>query len=294
MFLCQPLVEVLVGRGIEDVDAFLKVPSWSDLPDPFSIPSMGQAVDRVLRAVERNERIAIFGDYDCDGVLATHILQIVLRDLRTTARIYLPHRDEGYGLNSSVIHDFSCSGTDLLIAVDNGINARSAVHLGHRLGIDVLVIDHHRIQEGAEVVAVWSPEFCGAGLATIFAWALLTRAGWRDSRLECLLLKCSQYAAIASIADCVPLLGATRALTKIGLAELGRTGHAGVRELLKSGCADAAHPDSHDVAFGIAPRLNAAGRLAHPSLALQVFEAQTEEDAHQSVDRLNELNLERR
>ncbi len=163
MFLCQPLLEVLAERGIEDIDAFLKVPSWNDLLDPFSIPSMEKATARVLRGVREGERITIFGDYDCDGVVGAHILRSVLSALGAPGRTFLPHRDEGYGLSSSTVHRFSCSGTDLLLTVDNGINARAAVGLAQRLGIEVVVIDHHRIQEQAETTAVWSDAFCGAG-----------------------------------------------------------------------------------------------------------------------------------
>ena len=177
MFLCQPLLEVLAERGIEDIDAFLTVPSWNDLLDPFSIPSMEKATARVLRGVREGERITIFGDYDCDGILGAHILRSALTGLGATPLTYLPHRDEGYGLSSSIVHQFSCGGTDLLVTIDNGINARAAVHLTQRLGIDVVVIDHHRIQERAETAAVWSDAFCGAGLAAIFAWALALKAG---------------------------------------------------------------------------------------------------------------------
>ena len=125
MFLCQPLLEVLAGRGIEDIDAFLKVPSWNDLPDPFSIASMEKAADRVLCAVRRDERITIFDDYDCDGVLGTHILRSVLTSLGVAPKTYLPHRDEGYGLSSSTVHRFSCSGTDVLITVDDLESSRA-------------------------------------------------------------------------------------------------------------------------------------------------------------------------
>lgn len=162
MFLWQPIADVLMARGIEDVDSFLEQPSWSRLPDPFLIPSMERATDRVLCAVRKHERISIFGDYDCDGVLGAHILRSVLSALGAPARTFLPHRDEGYGLSSSTVHRFSRDGTDLLITVDNGINARAAVRLAQRLGIDVVVIDHHRIQEQAETTAVWSDAFCGA------------------------------------------------------------------------------------------------------------------------------------
>jgi single-stranded-DNA-specific exonuclease len=141
VFLCQPIADVLMARGIEDVDSFLEQPSWNHLPDPFSIPSMENAAARALDAIRRRERITIFGDYDCDGVLGAHILRSVLTGLGAPARTFLPHRDEGYGLNSAAVHHFSCSGTDLLITVDNGINARAAVRLAQRLGIDVVVID---------------------------------------------------------------------------------------------------------------------------------------------------------
>jgi single-stranded-DNA-specific exonuclease len=294
MFLCQPLLVVLAGRGIEDIDAFLKVPSWNDLPDPFSIPSMERATARVLDAIRNRERITIFGDYDCDGVLGTHILRSLLTGLGAAPRIYLPHRDEGYGLSSSTVHRFSCSGTDLLITVDNGINARAAVRLAQRLGIDVVVIDHHRIQEQAQTTAVWSDAFCGAGLAAMFAWALALKAGWSDMKVERLLYECSPYAALASIADCVPLLDCTRTLARLGLAELSRSRHKGLQQLLKTACTDPSQPDSRDVAFGVAPRINAAGRMAHPVEALAVFEAGLDEEAvRQRVDRLNQLNRER-
>jgi single-stranded-DNA-specific exonuclease len=174
----------LPGGALKTIDAFLKVPSWNDLPDPFLIPSMEKAAARVLCAVRQRERITIHGDYDCDGVLGTHILRGVLTGFGAAPRAYLPHRDEGYGLSSATVHRFSCSGTDLLITVDNGINARVAVRLAQRLGIDVVVIDHHRIQEQAETTAVWSDAFCGVGLAAMFAWALALRAVGTIRRLS--------------------------------------------------------------------------------------------------------------
>jgi single-stranded-DNA-specific exonuclease len=295
MFLCQPLLDVLIGRGIEDVDSFIQPPSWDDLPDPQGMPGMSQVVDRVLAAVREKQRIAIHGDYDCDGVLGTHILRSILGSLGARPIAYLPHRDEGYGLSSRAVHKFSQGGSDLLITVDNGINAHKEVLLAQRLGIDVIVIDHHRIQEQANALAIWSSEFCGAGLAAVFAWALAQRAGWKDERVERLQAAMSQYAAIASIADCVPLLSGTRTLARLGMSELCRVEHCGVRELLRVSCADPSRPDSNDVAFGIAPRINAAGRMDHPALALAVFEAaRNEEAAQRSVEVLNQLNLQRR
>jgi single-stranded-DNA-specific exonuclease len=295
MFLCQPLLDVLIGRGIEDIDSFIQPPSWNDLPDPASIPGITDAVERVLRAIREQQRITIFGDYDCDGILGTHILRVVLASLGVRARAYLPHRDEGYGLNSCAVHKFSLSGTDLLITVDNGINAQKEILLAKRLGVDVIVVDHHRIQEQAKTLAVWSQEFCGAGLAALFAIALARCAGWKDKQVEGLQSAVSQYSAIASVADCVPLQHGTRTLARLGMRELARAENCGLRELLRVSCADPANPDSNDLAFGVAPRINAAGRIDHPATALSVFEAAKDEDAaRRSVERLDQLNQQRR
>ncbi len=295
MFLCQPLLDVLIGRGIEDVDSFIQPPSWNDLPDPLSMTGMTQAVGRVLAAIRDKQRIAVFGDYDCDGILGAHILHSVLSSFGVPVRAYLPHRDEGYGLSSCAVHKFSMSGTDLLITVDNGINAQREILLAQRLGVDAIVIDHHRIQEQAKTLAVWSQDFCGAGLAALFAIALACRADWKDKHIESLQSAVSQYAAIASIADCVPLQNGTRKLARLGMRDLGQTDNCGLRELLRVSCADPASPDSNDLAFGVAPRINAAGRIDHPAAALSVFEAARDEDAARtSVERLDLLNQQRR
>lgn len=295
MFLCQPLLDVLIARGIEDIDSFIQPPSWNDLPEPDSIPGMTGAVDRVLAAARDKQRIAIFGDYDCDGILGTHILRSVLASLGVQALAYLPHRDEGYGLSSCAVHKFSLSGTDLLITVDNGINAEREIQLAQRLGVDVIVIDHHRIQERANTLAVWSQEFCGAGLAALFAVALAVRAGWKEERVERLQTAMSQYAAIASVADCVPLQSGTRTIARLGMRMLANAENVGLRELLRVSCADPANPDSNDLAFGVAPRINAAGRIDHPAIALSVFEAARDEDAaRKRVETLDQLNQQRR
>jgi single-stranded-DNA-specific exonuclease len=295
MFLSQPLLDVLMGRDIMDVDEFLRQPSFSDLEDPFSIPNLRAAVDRVLLAIKEGKRIAVFGDYDCDGVLASYILQSGLRRFGAKARVCLPHRDDGYGLGAPAVHQFSLRGIHLLLTVGNGINARSAVLLARRLGIEVIVIDHHRIQQKADTLAVWYEEFCGAGLAAMFMIGMAMRARWNERSVERLIEGASLCAAVASIADCVPLLGRTRILTKLGLAALAQTRHCGMRELLKAASADPLAPDSEDVAFRIAPRINAAGRVDHPAAALAVVEAASDPDAARAaVANLDRLNLLRR
>jgi single-stranded-DNA-specific exonuclease len=178
MFLSQPLLDVLIGRGIKDVDEFLRQPSFSDLADPFSIPNLRTAIDRALLAIREGKRIVVFGDYDCDGVLASHLLHSGLQRFGANVRVCLSHRDDGYGLSAPAVHQFSLRGTHMLLTVDNGINAHAAVHLARRLGVEVIVIDHHRIQQKADTLAVWSEEFCGAGLAAMFVIRMALRAGW--------------------------------------------------------------------------------------------------------------------
>ena len=295
MFLSQPLLELLIARGIQDVDEFLKSPSTSDFANPFFLTNLEEAASRVLKAVREGARMTIAGDYDCDGVLASHVLASVLGRVGANVRVSLPHRDEGYGLNPQAVHKFSLAGTDLLITVDNGINARAAVSLAKRLGIEVIIIDHHRIQEKAETLAVWSDQFCGTGLAVMVGIGLAQKSGWNECAMEKLIAGTSIYGSIASIADCVPLAGKTRMLTRLGLKALARTQHRGLQELVRSSCSQPGEPDSEDVAFRIAPRINAAGRIDHPAAALAVLAATSDsEKARSSVHRLNELNRTRR
>ena len=293
--LCGPIVEVLMSRGIEDPDMFIAPAKWDDLPSPFTIEGMNQAATEITKAVSMQQRIGIFGDYDCDGVLSTAILQATLRKLNVEPLVYLPHRDEGYGLINSAVHFFSRHQTSLLITIDNGINALGPVHLAQRLGIDVVVVDHHHVETRANTTAVWSPDFSAAGLALLLAWALLDNAGMSQEDALPFLHSLSRLAAIASIADCVPLVGATRTLTKIGLAELAHTRHAGLRKMLfMAGVADQEVPTSEQIAFRVAPRINAAGRVGHPKVALDMLNAPSQEEQIELALSLDHLNRDRR
>ena len=140
--------------------------------------------------------MSIVGDYDCDGVLSTAILEATLSRLGAQPTVYLPHRDEGYGLRNEVVHRFSTHGTGLLITIDNGINAAGPVRLAQRLGIGVVIVDHHHIETRAEATAVWSEHFCAAGTTVLLSWALLETAG--ASEIDCFLAGLSRLAAIAS------------------------------------------------------------------------------------------------
>lgn len=295
MFLCRPMVDVLKHRGVADPELFLAPSTWRDMPSPFLMEGMEEAVASILAAVRSQKRIAVYGDYDCDGVLSSAILEATLRKLGARPLIYLPHRDEGYGFTEAAVHRFSRSGTDLVLTIDNGINAAGPVRLAQRLGMDVVIVDHHHIETRAEALAVWSGEFCAAGLGLMLCWALLEAAGNGAAETLGFVASMSRLAAIASIADCVPLTGATRTLTRIGLAELAHTRHAGLRKLLLlAGVRPSQAPSSEQIAFRIAPRINAAGRIGHPQEALSMLNAASERERIDLATSLDILNRERR
>jgi len=295
MPLCRPLVDVLKHRGIDDPDQFLAPSVWDDLPSPFLIEGMAQAVARILTAVQSQQQLAIFGDYDCDGVLSTAILQATLRRLGAEPLVYLPHRDEGYGLTNDAVHYFSKASTSLVITIDNGINAMGPIYLARRLGLDTVVVDHHHIETRADATIVWSNRCCAAGLGVLLSWALLERASVPTREMMPFLGSLCRLAAIASIADCVPLVGSTRTLTRIGLAELALTRHAGLRKmLLMAGVRGSEVPTSEQIAFRVAPRINAAGRIGHPREALEMLNAAIPDDQVELALALDRLNRDRR
>ncbi len=295
MHVYRPVLEVLMQRGVQDPYTFLRPSRWADLPEPSTIEGVAEAVPFLLRTARDGLKITIFGDYDCDGALSSAILEATLLRLGATVDVYLPHRDEGYGLSESAVHRFSRSGTKVLITIDNGINAAGPVRLAQRLGMRVVVIDHHQIETRADTQAVWSDEFCAAGLAYMVSSALLQQSNLAMELREAFLASLSRLAAIASIADCVPLAGATRTLTRLGLAELSRTSHAGLRKLMDlGGIMRAKVPSAEEIAFRIGPRLNAAGRVGHPIEVLRMLKARTPEEQSRMALELDRLNLTRR
>ena len=295
MPLCAPIADVMMSRGIEDPEQFLAPSKWSDMPAPLQIQGMKDAVDRILLAIRLKQRVAVFGDYDCDGALSAAILQVTLGRFGARPVIYLPHRDEGYGFTNEAVHRFSLGGTDLVITIDNGINAAGPIKLARRLGIDVVVVDHHHIEVSAQAICVWSQEYCAACLGLMLCWALLEGAHVSEVETVTVLKSLSRLAAIASIADCVPLTGPTRILTRIGLAELGKTTHAGLQRLLQWACVRPGQPPSSEqIAFRVAPRINAAGRIGHPNEVIRMLSASTADEQIELALALDRLNQERR
>jgi single-stranded-DNA-specific exonuclease len=307
------LAQCLINRGLTEADAcraFLE-PRLSRLPDPFALPDMAAAVDRLELARARGERVVIFGDYDVDGVTASALLQEVLQQLGWSTAVYLPRRlDEGYGLSlEAVNHCLARFPTQLLLAVDCGSTSTTVIQDLQSRGIDVLVLDHHqlsqpapparalinpRAQTGPHLQDVPSGELCSVGLAFKLAHALVKR-GRQQGRPEALALDLRpllDLVALGTIADVVPLTGQNRILVKTGLARLNHTRRPGLQALRQIARCPAVL-DTYEVAFQLAPRLNAAGRLQTAETALHLLQAKTPAQAEPLAQQLDAQNRER-
>jgi single-stranded-DNA-specific exonuclease len=287
---------VLVRRGLDDAPAarsFLAAEPPDH--DPLALGDMETAVERIRRAVASGERICVHGDYDVDGISATAVAVLVLRELGATVEWRLPSRfDEGYGLAAETIERLAADGVDLVVTVDCGITAGEEVARARALGLDVIVTDHHRPGETLPDCPVVStrpsdypcPDLCGTGVVYTLARALLG-----DEHPA--LTRTLDLVALATIADVVPLVGENRALAAAGLRALARTSRPGLAALMQSARVDPAAVDATAVAFRLAPRINAAGRLGRPDLALELLLTDDRDEATALAARLEELNRER-
>ncbi|HUV68473.1 MAG TPA: single-stranded-DNA-specific exonuclease RecJ [Terracidiphilus sp.] len=305
------LAELLVARGITKsaaAYAFLN-PEVAHLNDPFLMLGMSAAVERLERAIRDKEPILLYGDYDVDGTTAVVLLKTSIEMLGGEARFHVPHRlREGYGLQSAVLEAAHAEGVRLVITVDTGMRAFAEAEAAQRLGLDLIVTDHHLTQADDAVpvaLAILNPNqtgcaypeksLCGAAIALKLAQAVLERrdpARTREKTLPSFL----KMAAIATIADAVPLQGENRVIAALGLRELRRPAGAGLRALFAAAALDPAAKQitGFDVAFRIAPRINAAGRM---DVASEVIELFSTRDSHRAADlasKLERLNRERR
>jgi len=300
------LARLLVNRKRktpEAVNEFL-YPQLAGLHDPFLFPQMALAVDRVQQAIHRKERILIYGDYDADGLTGTTILSLVLRKYTNQVYTRIPHRlDEGYGLNSEAIQEEKQNGIDLIIAVDCGITATAEAELTKELGLDLIITDHHTLgDQFPAALAILHPHLpnsgypfqylAGVGVAFKFAQAIsATLENKRSANLE--LLEYLDLVAIGTICDVVPLIGENRILTKFGLQQLTKTARPGLQALIA--IAGIAHRKmgSEQVAYQLGPRLNAAGRMGHAEVALNLLLTENAEQAIFYARQLNEYNQQR-
>jgi len=304
-----PAARVLWARGHrspEQAGRFLQ-PSIADLADPALLKDMPLAVARLRRAIEQRERILLYGDYDVDGTSAVVILKKGLELLGGNVSFHVPHRlKDGYGMRSEVVEEAAAAGVALIVSVDTGIRANDVVRHAGGLGIDVIVTDHHLPEtELPPAVAVLNPNrpdcgypeknLCGAGVALKLMDALIRDVGWEPSRRERLIDSLLKLVAIATVADVVPLTGENRVIVKRGLAGLDRVRNPGMRALLDvSGFPEGESPNARQVAFQVAPRINAAGRMASAADVIEMFLTEDAEVARTLAAKLHELNSDRR
>ncbi len=308
------LAELLYRRGLRDADAagvFLDA-GPRPAPDPTLLPNMDRAVERVCRALEERETIAVFGDYDADGVTSTALLTRALRAATTPDRVIprVPTRAEGYGLSRNAIDTFHAAGATLLIAVDCASTDHEHVAYARESGLDVLVLDHHQMRDrgpdGAIVVSPQLPadpdcapppyrELCAVGIAYLLV-AALAREGCRVDGLdgrepETYLL---DFVALGTIGDVAPLTDANRSLVRDGLRRLRERPRPGIAALCRRAGIDPADLSSIPVTFKVVPRLNAAGRMGDPQLALDLLLTDDPLEAERLAGEIEALNARRR
>lgn len=290
-------------RGLDDA-AHLRefLGEGEPLSDPFLLKDMDKAAARITRAVDNMEKIAVYGDYDADGVTSTAMLYSYLETRGADVIFYIPQREgEGYGMNIGAVEYLKEQGVSLIVTVDNGISSVQEVARANELGIDVVVTDHHRPQEilpdAVAVVDAYRPDdtspykhFSGVGIAFKLLMALEDGAGDVEDLLEAY----SDLAAIGTIGDIVPLTGENRTLIRAGLERLSQSDRPGVQALLENAGIAGKALTSTNVAFTLVPRINATGRMGAPERAVRLLISGYEEEAKVLSEEICADNEERR
>jgi len=303
-----PAARVLLARDLGDPEAARRflLPSLSDLHAPGALRGMSEAVARLRRAISGGERILIYGDYDVDGTTSVVILKKAIEMAGGAAEFFVPHRlRDGYGMRADAVEKAAADGVKLIISVDTGIRAAEVVRRANELSIDVIITDHHLPEaELPPALAVLNPNrpdcaypdknLCGVGVAFKLVQALLASLDWPPDKLRRVTGSFLKLVAIGTVADVVPLMGENRIIVKHGLRGLGKVQNPGLRALLDvSGFSDGRVPSSGNVAFRIAPRINAAGRMDTANAVIEMFLTADPERARVLATQLHTLNGER-
>lgn len=299
--ISELLSAILVNRNItdkKDIDVFLN-PTRKDFHNPYLMPDMEQAVDRILMAIDKKEKVIIYGDYDVDGITSITVIKKFLKERGLDVGYYIPNRlDEGYGLNKEAVEKIANEGYTLIITVDCGISGIEEIKYAYEKGMEVIVTDHHEpLEELPKCVAVIDckrkdnkyPFKNLAGCGVVFK---LTQAISQKLNLdEKEYLKYLDIVCVGTISDIVPLVDENRVIAKLGLKLVEQTRNPGLKALLvASGYKEV---NSNTVSFGIAPRINACGRMGKEEEALKLFLTENIVEAGNITDKLNKYNRER-
>ena len=299
--ISELLTKILVNRGIIDdkeIDTFLN-PTRNDFYDPYLMPDMEKAVERIIKAINNQEKVMIYGDYDVDGITSITVLKKFLEERGLRTGHYIPNRlEEGYGLNENAIRSIAEQKYTLMITVDCGISGIEEVDLANQLGIETIITDHHeQLENLPNAYAIINAKrkdsqypFRGlAGCGAVFK--LIQAISIRLKLEEKEFLKYLDIVCVGTISDIVPLVDENRVIAKLGLKLVAQTRNIGLRELiLQSGYRKI---DSNTISFGVAPRINACGRMGYQEEALDLFLTNNIEEARKITARLNSYNVER-
>jgi len=304
--LHEPVAKALVNRGVKTAEEARKFldPHLSDLHDPYLFVDMKAAVSRIADAIRRQEQIVVYGDYDVDGITATAILVKFLRRLGGSVTAYIPDRQQGYGLNCDAIRLLASQGCKLVVTADCGISSYDEVALGSSLGIDFIVTDHHEPPARLpRAVAILNPKVPGSGypfsgLAGVgVAFKLvqaIVRVASRKPDISCYLKDYIDLAALGTIADMVPMIDENRVIVRIGLPIVASGRNHGLAALCKVAGLPANEISVRDVLFALSPRINAAGRMGSPYLALNLLLTEDGRDAYERALEMDRLNTSRK
>lgn len=301
------VLHVLFQRGMrthEEIEAFLNPDYSRDQHDPWLFKDMQKVVDRIIKARDAGEQVLVYGDYDADGVCASTLLYTALKEVGVEhVSVYLPHRDtEGYGLNKAAIDQFAESSIDLIITVDCGISNAPEITYAKKCGIEVIVTDHHAEPPAlpTDALAVINPtlsqdnypfySLAGVGVAFKVAQALGRTLELGEAYEKWLL----DLVAVSTVTDCMPLLGENRTLVKYGLIVLNKTRRPGLQALIKATHNDDTSVDTTTIGYRIGPWLNAAGRMDHANVAVQLLLETDPAMIEKYVEQLRETNERRK
>lgn len=295
------VANIIANKGLKDsheIEVFLN-PRRSDFHNPFLMPDMEIAVERIIKAINENEKVAIYGDYDVDGITSSTVLKRFLDERGLHADIYIPNRlNEGYGLNENAIREIAETKHTLIITVDCGITGNKEIELAKTLGIETVVTDHHEpAEELPKALAVVDCKrkdnkypfngLAGVGVAFKLIQAISIKLGIKEEEY----LKYLDLVCVGTISDIVPLVDENRTISKLGLRLVKQTRNVGLKVLLDS--IGYQKIDSNTISFGVAPRINACGRMGHEKEALKLFLTNNIEEAKKITENLNKYNLER-